>query len=95
MPKLEIVFGEDLGNIKMPIQLTSLLNDYCLKTHRTKSDVVRSALARWLHADMETILAHDRVGQLENNGHDGADQSASEREAVEKAQKLREIMMGP
>ena len=73
MPKLEIIYGEELGSIKVPGRLKVLLDGYCIRQGRTRSDVIRSALSAWLHVDMETVLEHDRLGRQEENNDRGQD----------------------
>jgi len=70
-PKIGSVQDADLGSVRMPKSLLSRLENYCIHTHRTKSDVVRSAVTAWVKGDMNTIMENCKMEYAENNGHDG------------------------
>ena len=71
MPKLIVIHDGRLGDVAMPGKLRQLLDAYCIQHRRTKSDVVRAALANWLHADVDSIMESIELEQrerLKNNG---------------------------
>jgi metal-responsive CopG/Arc/MetJ family transcriptional regulator len=69
MPKLEVIYDAELGSVKVPERLKTLLDGYCIRQGRTRSDVIRSALCSWLGADLKTVMDHMVLTQEENNGH--------------------------
>jgi predicted DNA-binding protein len=69
MPKLDVIYAENLGDVRLPGRLKDLLDQYCKELHRTKSDIVRSSLCHFLGADMTTIIEHTKLTlQEQDNG---------------------------
>jgi hypothetical protein len=54
--KITHEYSSDLGNIKIPILLRKAIDDYCTNSDKTKSQLVRQALANFFGVDISTYI---------------------------------------
>lgn len=70
--KITHEFDSDLGNIKLPHLLKKAIDDFCTNHDQTKSQVVRSALAKFFGVDISTYIVSAKYSWKvveKNNGN--------------------------
>lgn len=61
MPKLDVTYDTNLGNVKMPSWLMTLLEEYCQEQHTDRSKAVRAAISDLLEAENNS-KGNDNIG---------------------------------